>query len=92
MDAQTVFGLIGVGAVFTPIGMALGRQMTIRGDLARLSKKLHDYEETYVSKETLRLTLKPMTDAVDRIERAQLEMTKDVKQVTRWIDQRGAGA
>lgn len=89
MDAQMVIGLVGVGAVFTPFGIAIGRQMTIRADIARLAKKLHDYEETYVPKETLRLTLAPMTEAINRIEHSQADMAKDVKSVTRWMDQHG---
>lgn len=95
MDGQTLAAVIGVGVVFTPIGIAIGRQMTVRRDLVALGKKYHDLVEwknatlpkEYVQQRELALTLKPITDALGRLEAQQGTIADDVKAVTRWIDQ-----
>lgn len=95
MDGN-ILTVIGSSAVLAA-GIAIGRQMNIRGDISRLSRKLHDIEDwrnatlpkEYVQQRELALTLKPIVESIARIETNQVDMASDLKAVTRWVDQHG---
>lgn len=97
MDAQMVIAALS-GVLTIPVGIAIGRQMNVRRDLQALSKKLHDIQDwrtatvpkEYVNKEALGLILKPLTDALARVEQQQGAMAAEIKDITKWVNQHGA--
>ena len=90
-----LFGVLGGGSMILGIGVVIGRQTNVRKDILKLAKKLHDLEDwrnatlpkEYVQREALSLTLRPLTDALMRLEAQQESIAVDLKAVTRWIDQ-----
>jgi hypothetical protein len=98
MDALTAgFSLVGGGGVMVTIGIAIGKSLNTRTDIQRLAKKLHDIEDwrnatlprDYVQKEALALQLKPLTDSIGEMKTQQGDIAKDLKTLTRWMDQHG---
>lgn len=97
MDAQAVFWGLGGGGVMVTVGIAIGKSMTTGREIGRLARKLHEIEDwrnatlpkEYVQQRELSLTLKPLTDSLERVETQQSAIAKDLTTLTRWIDQHG---
>lgn len=83
MDAQTVIGIVGavsgLGGVFA-FGVTVGRTKGVKSDLEALDRRFHRLAEwkdglpkelntTYVPRKELVLELKPIHDALERIEK-----------------------
>lgn len=83
MDAQAVFGVIAAVSTVLGFGIVIGRTRTLSGtvlsDLKALDSKLHrlaswkdglprELSEVYVPRKELALELKPIHDALKRIE------------------------
>lgn len=90
--------MVGGGGTMVAVGIAIGKSMTTGKDIARLAKKVHDIEDwrnatlprDYVQKEALALQLKPLSDSIAEMKTQQGDIAKDLKSLTRWMDQHGA--
>ena len=97
MDTQALLQFIGASTVLT-VGVVIGRSLTVRRDIALLGKKVHDLTDwknatlpkEYVQQRELSLTLKPLTESIGELKTQQTDIAKDLKSLTRWIDQHGA--
>lgn len=79
MDAQTVIvGISGIGSV--AVGIAIGRQLTMRRDINNIGRKLHDLqdwrnatlpkhlEDTYARRDTVAIELGHIRESQARME------------------------
>lgn len=98
MDTPAILlSMVGGGGTMVAVGIAIGKSMTTRTDISRLAKKVHDIEDwrnatlprDYVQKEALALQLKPLTDAIGEMKNQQGDIARDLKALTRWVDQQG---
>lgn len=97
MELPVILSVVGGGGVMVSVGVAIGKSMTTGKDIARLANKLHEIENwraatlprDYVQKEALALQLKPLTDAIGEMKNQQGDIARDLKALTRWVDQQG---